>query len=233
MTAPKKAALYVRVSKSDGSQTVANQEPEVRALALARGYTVVRAYEDHQSAVRHRPGFEQMMAAARRGEFAAVVVWSIDRLGRGFACFDTYRALAQYGVTVVSAREPWTEVEGPQRDLLAAIMAWVGGFERQRLVERTRAGLERARREGKHIGRPRAQVDLQKALRLRQKGLGLRTVAREVGVGASTLSRLLAASTALSGRDPGNDAVGHPLTSSVPEPSKIRPPEAPEITMVA
>jgi len=235
MTISKKCAIYVRVSKADGSQTVANQEPEVRAAALARGFEIVETFEDRESAMRHRPAFDRMMAAARRGSYSAIVVWSLDRLGRGFACFDTYRALSNYGVTVVSVREPWSEVEGPQRDLLAAIMAWVGGFERQRLVERTRAGLDRARRQGKRLGRPKARVDIQKALQLRQQGLGLRAVAREVGCGASTLSRLLGASKALAGRDGqalstptipvgvcSQDGVGNPASPSPEIRAEIR-----------
>jgi DNA invertase Pin-like site-specific DNA recombinase len=84
---------------------------------------------------------------ARRGRFKVLVIWSLDRLGRGFACFDAYRELAQLGVTVVSVREPWTEADGPARELLVSVMSWVSGFERQRLVKRTKAGMERARRQ--------------------------------------------------------------------------------------
>jgi hypothetical protein len=70
------------------------------------------------------------------------------------AAGEARRDLARIGVTVVTVREPWTEADGPARDLLVAVMSWVSGFERQRLIERVHAGLARARREGKRLGRP-------------------------------------------------------------------------------
>jgi hypothetical protein len=72
-----------------------------------------------------------MMSYAKRGRFRVVVVWSLDWLGRRFECFDAYRALAQVGVDVMSCREPWTECEGPARDLLVSVMAWRRGSSRE------------------------------------------------------------------------------------------------------
>jgi DNA invertase Pin-like site-specific DNA recombinase len=200
---PNTCCIYLRVSLNDGSQTVENQRPEVMALVKARGWDLIEVYEDRASAYGRRPAYNAMMEAGRRGRFRYCAVWSLDRLGRGLAAFDAYRTLSgQYGVTIASIKEPWTEVEGPQRDLLCAVAAWVAGYERTRLVERTRAGLERARRQGRRIGRPRASVDLQQAIRLRGEGLGLRSVARQVGCGATTLARLLRASQDLSASGP-------------------------------
>lgn len=202
----KKAAIYIRVSLADGSQDATNQLPEARQLAEARNFDVVEVYSDQTSGIRHRrPGLDRLLSDARRGKFSAMFVWSLDRLGRGYACLDTFRTLASYGVKVVSVREGWCEAEGPALTLLVSVMAFIGSFERERLVERTRAGMDRARRQGKQIGRPRAQVDLQKALQLRQQGLGLRPVARAVGCSTATLSRLLAGARAL-----GVDAAASP-----------------------
>lgn len=198
-TASTTAALYLRVSKKDGSQSVENQRPEVEHLAHARGFQIVEVYEDRESAIRRRPAFERVMADAKKGKFKVLVIWGLDRLGRGFTCFDAFRELAHVGVKVVSVKEPWTEADGPALELLAAIMSWVSGFERQRLIERTRAGLDRARAQGKVIGRPRARIDLAKAVALRDGGLGLREAAVKLGVGASTLSRALRAHDALTG----------------------------------
>jgi putative DNA-invertase from lambdoid prophage Rac len=188
-----RACLYYRVSKGDGSQTTANQYPEVQQIARDRGLDVVAVYEDHESAVRRRPQFEKLMLDARRGAFKVVVVWSLDRLGRGFGAFDAFRTLSSVGVRVLSCREPWTEAQGPALDLLVSVMSWSSGFERERLVERTRAGLERARRQGRRIGRPRVVINIEKAIQLREQGLGLRSAAAKLGVGASTLGRLLRA----------------------------------------
>jgi len=192
---PTRVATYFRVSKVE--MNAANQEHEVTALCRARGWSVVREFRDSESAAKRRPGFDALMAAARRGEFSVVVAWSLDRFGRGFACFDAFRTLASYGVRVVTIREPWSEANGPALDLLVSVMSWVSGFERERLIERTKAGLERARREGRRIGRPPVNIDVNKALVLRRGGMPLRLVAQHVRCGETTLRRLLAAATAL------------------------------------
>ncbi len=211
-----RAALYYRVSKDDGTMHTANQEPEVRQLCITRGWTLVREYREMESAVNRRPVFDALMDSARRGEFDAVVVWSLDRVARGFQCFDAYRALASYGVRLVTVRESWTDASGPAQDLLIAVMSFASGFERARLVERTKAGLERARRMGRRIGRPPVRVDLAAALTLRGAGVPLRLVAQKVGCGETTLRRLLAASQTLGSADPDGAKTGGPPTASQP-----------------
>ncbi|MBF5046406.1 recombinase family protein [Aggregicoccus sp. 17bor-14] len=69
---------------------------------------------------------------------------------------NTVLGLDRLGVPVVSVREPWLDNTGPVRSLLVAIFGWVAEQERSRLIERTRAGLARARAQGKRLGRPRA-----------------------------------------------------------------------------
>src|SRR5260370_19086105 len=76
-----KAALYVRGSRSDGSQSLDNQRPEVEQLARARGFEIAHVYEEQASAAKKRPVFDAMMAGARRGRFRALVVWPLGRFG--------------------------------------------------------------------------------------------------------------------------------------------------------
>ncbi len=103
--------------------------------------------------------------------------------------------LDRIGVQVVSVMEPWLDTGGPVRSLLIAIFSWVAEQERLRLIDRTKAGLDRARRQGKRIGRPRASVDITRALALRREGKSLRDVAKLLGVGPATLHRSLVAFT--------------------------------------
>jgi DNA invertase Pin-like site-specific DNA recombinase len=100
--------------------------------------------------------------------------------------------LDRLGVEVVSVQEPWLDMGGPVRQLLIAIFSWVAEQERTRLGERTRAGLERARAEGKRLGRPPAMIDMKKAREMIAGGSSLRGAAKELGVGVATLSRALA-----------------------------------------
>jgi DNA invertase Pin-like site-specific DNA recombinase len=187
----KTAAVYLRVSTSD--QTVANQTDEVTQLARARGFEPV-IYAETGSAVKARPVLDRMLSDVRAGRINAVAVWSLDRLGRGFACFDLYRDLAHMNVRLLSVREPWTDTEGPTRDLLVAVMSWVSGFERQRLIERVNAGLTRARKEGKTLGRPKASpVKVAAAVERVRGGMTEREAANASGVSRSPLQRALAA----------------------------------------
>ena len=181
------AALYLRVSTD--RQMTENQLDDVRRLALARGYEVT-VYEEVESAMKRRPVLDRLLADVRAGRISAIAVWSLDRLGRGFQCFDLFRELTRLGVRVLSVREPWTDVDGPARELLVAVMSWVSGFERQRLVERTKAGLERARRQGKRLGRPRTSpLKLGAAVERVRAGQSIREVAKATGVNRETLRR--------------------------------------------
>lgn len=183
------AALYLRVSTE--RQTAENQVAEVHQLARARGFEPV-VYEEVESAVRKRPVFDRMMSDLRASRAQALCVWSLDRLARGFQCFDIYRELSRLNVRVLSVREPWTDTDGPARDLLVAVMSWVSGFERLRLIERTKAGLERARRQGKKLGRPRlSPLKLAAAAADVEAGMSQRGAARNRGISEASLRAYL------------------------------------------
>ena len=186
-----KAAVYVRVSTD--AQTVANQIADVEQLARARGFEPVR-YEESESAAKHRPVFDRMLADARAGRVRAVVVWALDRFHRSMrGTINDVLDLDQLGVRVLSVREGWLDTAGPVRQLLLAIFGWVAEQERTRLIERTRAGIARARKEGKRLGRPPASGVLLGAA-ADKVAAGWRTAraARAVGVKPSTLRRYLA-----------------------------------------
>lgn len=184
---PTKAAAYMRVSSDKQDQ--ANQRPDVFRLADARGFdTSCRVFEEVESSAKARPVYEAMMASARRGEFRALVFWSLDRLGRNmWETVAAIKELDRIGVQVVSVKEPWFDTGGPVRDLLLAIFAWIANHERDRLRERTKAGLRTARERGVRLGRPEVTFDLDKAVAMRQDGWSFRRIAAAVGVSVGTL----------------------------------------------
>jgi DNA invertase Pin-like site-specific DNA recombinase len=191
MTRPT-AALYVRVSTD--RQTTANQLADLQRLAAARGWTSV-VYEETESAAKRRPVLERLMDDARRGQVSAVLVWALDRLDRSMvACVTRVLELDRLGVPVVSVREPWLDTAGPVRGLLVGIFGWVAEQERARLIDRTKAGLDRARRQGKRLGRPPASaVLLGAAADLVAAGMPVAEAARAKGLKRTTLRRFLAA----------------------------------------
>ncbi|MBK9516186.1 MAG: recombinase family protein [Anaeromyxobacter sp.] len=188
---PATAALYVRVSTAD--QTAENQLEELQRLAAARGYIAV-IYSETESAAKRRPVFEAMIADVKAGRVSAILVWALDRLHRSMTgALTTILECDRLGVPVISLRESWLDTTGPVRPLLIAIFGWVAEQERSRLIERTKAGLERARRQGKTLGRPRhSPVMLYAAAEKVAAGMAVAEAARCSGVKRSTLRRFMA-----------------------------------------
>jgi len=190
----KRIALYLRVSTTD--QTTDNQRPECEAMARQRG-DVVAVYEEQGSAAKHRPEYERMLKDARRGAFDVLVIWAVDRFGRSMAGnLADVTALDGAGVQIVSVREAWLDTSGPTRPLLLAIFSWTAEQERARLIERTHAGLARARKfgtkSGKPIGRAPRHVDVEAARAMMAQGTSQRATAKALGLPLGTLQRALA-----------------------------------------
>jgi putative DNA-invertase from lambdoid prophage Rac len=213
-----RAGLLRRVSTDE--QTLENQREPLEQLAAARGWEPVWYDEEAVSgAAKRRPVLELLLADARAGRIRAVGVVALDRLGRSMSgVIAAVTELHRVGCVAVSLREPWLDTSGPHRDLLLAIFAWVAQEERRILIERTRAGLQRARRRGtksgKAIGRPRASsIMLGAAARLVQQGQSIRQAAAATpGVTATSLRRHLKALAA-----PQNDEGGPTGTDGVPQ----------------
>lgn len=185
-----RVATYLRVSSK--KQTTENQLGDVGALASRLG-VLTHTFEETGSAVKKRPAFEAMLKEARKGSFDVIVVWALDRFGRSMVGnLQDLLALDAIGVRVVSVKEPWLDTSGPTRGLLVAIFSWVAEQERARLIERTHAGLERARRAGKRLGRRPLAVDVSAAREMLAAGTSQRDVAKELGVTRATLQRALA-----------------------------------------
>ena len=184
------AAIYLRVSTD--RQTIENQRAEVEQLARARGYEPI-FFEETESAAKRRPVFDRMLAEVRAGKVQAVVVWAIDRLHRSMqGSINTVLELDRLGVRVLSVRESWLDTSGPVRPLLVAIFGWVAEQERARLIERTKAGLDRARRDGKRLGRPPCSViALHAAADAVRSGTSIRKAAAARGIPESSLRRWL------------------------------------------
>ena len=169
------AAIYLRVSTD--AQTVENQRHAVEELARARDYEPV-AYGEAESAAKSRSVFERLLADVRAGRRKAVVIWALDRMHRTMVgAINGVLELDRLGVRILSVSEPWLDTSGPVRPLLVALLGRVAEQERARLIERTKAGMERARYEGSHLGRPRRAVDTAEVQRRRDEGQSWREIA--------------------------------------------------------
>jgi DNA invertase Pin-like site-specific DNA recombinase len=198
----KRAAIYLRVSTVD--QNAATQLHDLEALAQQRGFEVVQRYTDQITGTRaRRPGLDQMMADARRGQFDIVLVWASDRVARSVRHYlEVIDELSHLNIAFVSFREQ-IDTAGPLGRAIVVIIGAIAELERSLIVERVRAGMRRAKLEGRHIGRRPLNVDRAAVLRDRQRGLSLTQVAK-----AHTISRALVSKIIRDARsDTGHEGV--------------------------
>ena len=191
---PKRIVLYARVSTKDKGQDTRNQLSQLREFAAKQGWTIVREYIDHASGKRsdNRSEFKAMLAAASRHEFDLVLFWSLDRFSREgvLATLQHLQTLTSYGVNWKSFTEQYLDSCGVFRDAVLSILATIAKQERIRISERTVAGLERARKQGRIGGRPRVVTDRRKVAQLRAAGKSLGEIAAEMNLSKTTVARI-------------------------------------------
>jgi DNA invertase Pin-like site-specific DNA recombinase len=186
-----KTALYLRVSTTD--QDPETQGREVRAFVAARGWDAVETYEDVgvSGARARRPGLDRLLKDAWRGGFDAVVVWDLSRIARStLKALELLREFEQIGVRLIAVKQTF-DTDTPLGKAFFTLAAMFAELERSILIERVRAGMARARAEGKRIGRPKRHVDVERLRQLRARGLSLRQVARQIGIPCSTVANRL------------------------------------------
>lgn len=187
----KRAALYLRVSTLD--QNPETQGLDLRRLTEQRGFAIVEEFVDHGiSGTRaRRPGLDQLMAEARRGRFDVVVVWACDRLARSTRHFlEVLDELNRLNIEFVSFREN-LDTGGALGRAVVIIVSAVAELERSLIIERVRAGMRRAKLEGRHIGRRPLLVDREAILHARAKGQSLGQIAKAHAISRALVCKVL------------------------------------------
>jgi DNA invertase Pin-like site-specific DNA recombinase len=189
----KRAALYLRVSTLD--QHPETQLYDLRQMADQRGYQVVEEFTDRISGAKaRRPGLDALMKDARRGRFDIVVVWASDRIARSVKHFlELLDEFSRLNIEYVSFREN-IDTGGPLGRAIVVIIGAIAELERSLIVERVRAGMRRARLEGRHIGRKPLVLDRAAIFRGREQGHSLVQLAKSHRVSRATIHRVLQAS---------------------------------------
>src|SRR3954470_3911350 len=154
--AMKRAVLYLRVSTID--QTTANQERELREVAGRMGCDIVKVYKDHgisgAKGRDRRPAFDALCRDATKRQFDVVMAWSVDRLGRSLQ--DLVGFLSELHALRIDLflRQQGLAPTTPGGQAMFQMMGVFAEVERARIQEQVRAGLARAKSEGKRLGRP-------------------------------------------------------------------------------
>jgi DNA invertase Pin-like site-specific DNA recombinase len=192
-----RATLYARVSTRDKGQDTENQLIQLRKFAETQGWTITTEYVDRATGKRSdREQFQKMFASASRREFDVLLFWSLDRLSREgtVETLNHLQRLTSYGVNYRSFTEQYLDSTGIFKEAVIGILAAVAKQERVRLSERTIAGLERAKAQGRVGGRPKVQDDpktVKTLLRLRSEGCSIREIATNLGHSTNTVLKVL------------------------------------------
>jgi len=191
MNSKNRVALYARVSTKE--QHPENQLLELRRYAEARGWSVTKEYVDQgvSGAKDHRPALDQLMDAARKRQIDRVLVARFDRFGRSvkhlILALEEFRTI---GIEFTSLADN-VDTGTPMGRMAFALIAAVAEFERELIRERIYSGLNRARAQGKQLGRPRKAVDESEVHTMRQQGMSLRQIGHNVGISKDAVANLL------------------------------------------
>ena len=194
---PKRVALYVRVS-TDG-QTVENQRRDLKASAKRHGWLIVETFDDNgvsgAKSRDERPAMRRLMEGVARKDFDMVAAWSVDRLGRSLQDLVGFLGELQAKGVDLFLHKQGLDTSTPAGKAMFQMLGVFSEFERAMIQERVRAGLARAKAQGKKLGRPPVAPDVEKAIRKSlAAGNGILKTAATVGVGSSTVQRVKAAS---------------------------------------
>jgi len=190
----KRVAIYARVS-TDG-QTTDNQTQELRAVAERHGWDIVNEFVDQGISGAKgrdmRPAFDAMLKGAMRREFDVIMSWSVDRLGRSLQHLVEFLSEVHAKGVDLYMHQQAIDTTTPAGKAMFQMCGVFAEFERAMIQERVKAGLERAKAQGKVLGRPKVKEGTEADIkRLREGGMGKRKIATQLGVGVSTVMRVL------------------------------------------
>jgi DNA invertase Pin-like site-specific DNA recombinase len=196
-----RVGIYARVSTDDKDQNPETQLLPLREFVQAQGWTIAEEFVDHAPATdqRRRRAWRTLLDQAAKRKIDLVLAWKLDRCFRStHHAATTLAQLSAWKVGFRSYSEPFIDTSSPHGKLMFDLMATFAEFERSLIAERVRAGMARARRCGTHIGRPggtqRFGFETRFAALAAEVAAGRlsqREAARRLGVGKSTVSRLM------------------------------------------
>jgi DNA invertase Pin-like site-specific DNA recombinase len=194
-----RVAIYARVSTNNGGQDPENQLAQLREHCAEEGWTIVEEFVDHATGGRSdRERFQAMMTALfrRPRRFDLVLFWSLDRLSREgvLKTLQHLERIAKAGLEYQSLQEQYLDTLGDFRDAVISVLACVAKIEKRRISERTKAGLDKLRAQGKVLGRAKAKDDVvlvQSVREMRAAGKSVRQIAVETRKSTTTIMKLL------------------------------------------
>src|SRR5438132_2978915 len=172
----KRVAFYVRVS-TDG-QSVENQKRELEVVAERHGWEIAAVYSDHGISGtkdrNQRPGYDKLLQGITRRDFDLVAAWSVDRLGRSLQHLLGFLGELKAKGVDLYLHQQGVDTSTPAGRALFQMLGVFAEFERAMIVDRVKAGLRRARAQGKRLGRPCVDLDGERRIRASLTKRGMR-----------------------------------------------------------
>lgn len=184
-----RAGLYARVSTNEDRQTTETQLQDLREYASRREFSVTDEYVDTGSGrSTDHPAYQRLMRDARKRALDVVLVWRYDRLARSMqALIGALKEFQALGVDFISYQEQ-IDTTTPQGEMVFGFMASLAQFESSLISQRVKAGMQRAKEEGKHVGRPSISEEKQDEIqRLHaEENISTSQIAERLGIGYGT-----------------------------------------------
>ena len=189
-----RVAIYTRVS-TDG-QTTTNQLRELRVVAKRHGWEVVETFTDEgisgAKGRNGRPGFDALCQGIARKDFDFVAAWSVDRLGRSLQDLVAFLGELNAKGVELYLHQQGLDTSTPSGRAMFGMLSVFSEFERAMIQERVKAGLARARAEGKTLGRPPTSPARRRAVvQARKAGRSIRQIAGELRMSTATVQQVL------------------------------------------
>jgi DNA invertase Pin-like site-specific DNA recombinase len=168
---------------------------ELTVYARHRGLAIRETFIDQVSgATRERPELDRLWQAVRARKVDTVLVWKFDRFARSTKqLIDALEEFQHLGVAFISITEQ-IDTSSPMGKAMFTVISAIAEFERSLISERVRAGIAKARANGKRHGRPKVTEDIvQEIRRLRREGQSLHQIARALEVSHQTAANYAAA----------------------------------------
>jgi DNA invertase Pin-like site-specific DNA recombinase len=195
---PLRVALYLRVSTTDKKQETDNQLLQLKDFCDRSGWQIVETYTDRESGrkgKRERSDFSRLFEDAARRKFDVVLFWSLDRFTReGIRKTINYlQQLDGYAVRFKSYTEPLLDTENELvAHIVVGVLSYFAQQEAVRISERTKAGLERVRKQGKTLGRPDGYEQWKdKLTKMKSAGYSQGRMHKETGLSINTIKKYL------------------------------------------
>ena len=191
----RKAVIYSRVSTNE--QTVENQLRVLREVAEKRGLEVVREISDEgisgAKGRDERQGFDELIKGSVKNEWDIILVWDVSRLGRSLKHLVSFLEDIQSAHCDMYIHQSGIDTSTASGKMMFGMLSVFSEFERSMIRERVIAGQQRAKEEGKHIGRPTNVNDgiINAVYQLRQNNVPISRIAKDLQIGVGTVYKIL------------------------------------------